>query len=58
MQRKLWMGVGLRVPPACSDQITSGGRNRPDLFYAFFFFLFSLLRRCSDSALLICGRWE
>lgn len=30
-------------------------------FMPFFFFLgffFFLLRRCSDSALLICGRWE
>lgn len=24
----------------------------------FFFFLFSRLRHCSDSALLICGRWD
>lgn len=60
MQWKLCMGVGLCVPPAHCSRITDGGRNISELFYAFFFFffLFSRLCHCSDSALLICGRWD
>lgn len=38
VQRKLFMGVRLRVPPALCGQITDGGRNLSELFYAFFFF--------------------
>lgn len=38
VQRKLFMAVRLRVLPAQSGQITDGGRNLSELFYAFFFF--------------------
>lgn len=46
VQRKLFMGVRLRVPPAQCGQITDGGRNLSELFYGFFFppLLASLLR--------------
>lgn len=38
VQRKLLMGVRLRVLPAQCGQITDGGRNLSELFYGFFFF--------------------
>lgn len=46
VQRKLFMGVRLRVLPAQCGQITEGGRSLSDLFYGFLFFplLASLLR--------------
>lgn len=43
VQRKMLMGVRLRVPPAQCGQITDGGRNLSELLYAFFFFSLSLL---------------
>lgn len=53
VQRKLRMGVGLRVPPARCGQITGRGRNLPELFMAFFFspLCFVLLLRLSSSEL-------
>lgn len=52
VQRKLFMGVRLRVPPAQCGQITDGGRNLSELFYAFFFFpLLASLLRLSTSGL-------
>lgn len=53
VQRKLFMAVRLRVLPAQSGQITDGGRNLSELFYAFFFFLLASLLRLS-----ISGLWQ
>lgn len=58
MQRKLCMGVGLRVPPARCSQITDSGRNLSELFLWLSYFSPPSLCCCSDSALLIPGRWE
>lgn len=51
VQRKLFMAVRLRVLPAQCGQITDGGRNLSELFYAFFFSLLASLLRLSTSDL-------